>query len=158
MWRCFIGLGYCQELLHVFCFCTNCKSLWNRASASRPNCHVFMSTFSLQRSSDTQLYFSLYTTSWKCSHLFSGFSEISVSFSFCLVFSNVFLNFCRAWNQGRSPAVQRGGHRDRDSQVWDRDFRGGHSCHLETEGRDTPPVCCKIKHWLTQIKKKIQWK
>lgn len=145
-WICFIGLGYCRELLNVFCFCTNCKSLWLRASADRPNCHVFMSTVRpplIIRHRTVFITVQQHDVLWVL-------WEIWVSFTFCLVFSNLILNFCRARHQSCSPAVQRGGHRDRDSQVWDRDFRGGPSRHLETEGRHAPPVCCKIKHWSHQ--------
>lgn len=51
---------------------------------------------------------------------------------------------CRAWHQSCSSAVQRRGHWDRNSQVWDRDFRGGRPRKLETEGRSSASVSCEL--------------
>lgn len=125
-----------QSYFNVSCFRTNCKSLWTRASAVA----VSMSSVCppLVKAA-VQHHETVFTYCSRC------FSEMFSQLHFlCGFLSNVFLNLCRARDQGGSPAVQRGDHGDRDSQVWDRDFRGGHSCHLETEGRDSPPVCCKI--------------
>lgn len=66
-------------------------------------------------------------------------------------FFHIFFSIPRTRNQSRATSLQRGGHRNRDSQIWDGNFRERHSCYLEAEGRDPPPICCKTGNWLTDL-------